>query len=248
MKPAIVLIHGSGGSARRWERQTRYLSERGYRALAVDLPGHGQTPGPSSSDIGVYADYVEALLEAEGIEQPVVGGHSMGGGVAMTLALRHPTAWSGLILMGTAARLRLLPSVFDDIRLRFDASVETMVRAVYATKTAPELLEWAASELREIGPATLLNDYQAFEGFDVRKTVSGISIPTLIIVGREDLVTAPMHAEFLHRSIAHSTLECIDGAGHMAMLEQPARVNEALLAFLETLEVRERQAAPAVLE
>ncbi len=166
MKPSVVLIHGSGGSARRWDHQTSYLSERGYRVLAVDLPGHGRTPGPSSPDIGVYADYVEALLRTEGIEQPVIGGHSMGGGVAITLALRHPDAWSGLVLMSTAARLRLLPTVFDDIRLRFDASIEKMVKAVYSVKVSPQMIEWATSELRELGPATLLDDYRAFEGFD----------------------------------------------------------------------------------
>ena len=81
-RPAIVFIHGGGMDHSVWALQTRYFAYHGRNVLAVDLPGHGRTPGPALTTIAAMADWVMALLDALGIEDAALAGHSMGSLVA----------------------------------------------------------------------------------------------------------------------------------------------------------------------
>lgn len=234
-KRSLVLIHGSGGSGQHWNCQVAYFTRKGYRVLAVDLPGHGSSPGPGRQDIALYADDVEALLRAEGIERPVIGGHSMGGAVVLTMALRNPRAYAGLVLVGTGARLRVLPAIFEAIRTSPEAAAEIMAKTAYSSKVSAEDLRRAVKQLGEVDPEVMYGDFTACDRFDVMKEIGRISTPTLVVVGREDNLTPPKYSEYLRANIPNSTLEVIEDAGHMVMLEQPDRFNAALERFLETL-------------
>jgi pimeloyl-ACP methyl ester carboxylesterase len=101
--PAIVFVHGAAFDHSVWQWQSRYFAHHGYSVLAVDLPGHGRSPGAVRNSIEALADWVAALLEAAGVERAAVVGHSMGSLVALETALRHPARVTRLALVGTSA-------------------------------------------------------------------------------------------------------------------------------------------------
>ena len=103
-KTSLLLIHGAGGSYLSWPADLRRLP--GKDVLAIDLPGHGDSPGESSDSIGAYAEQVLDFLDQLKIDRVVLGGHSMGGAIAMQLCLDHPGRVAGLILIGSGAKRR----------------------------------------------------------------------------------------------------------------------------------------------
>ena len=100
--PAIVFIHGAAFDHSVWQWQSRYFAHHGHSVLAVDLPGHGRSPGMPRATIGDYAEWVAALLDSAALPQAALVGHSMGSLVALETALRHAPRVTKLALVGTA--------------------------------------------------------------------------------------------------------------------------------------------------
>ena len=110
-RPSVILIHGAGGNHLYWPSEIRRLP--GYRVFALDLPGHGKSGGRGQQSISTYAEVVLEWLESVGIHSAVFVGHSMGGAIAMTLALDHPEHVLGLGLVSAGARLRVAPAFLE---------------------------------------------------------------------------------------------------------------------------------------
>ncbi|HEX7592810.1 MAG TPA: alpha/beta fold hydrolase, partial [Anaerolineae bacterium] len=127
----VVFVHGAAGSHLIWGAQVRALGEI-TRTVALDLPGHGRSPLPGRNSIDAYCDIVLGLLDALGFDRAVIVGHSMGGGIAQTLALAHPDRVAGLGLVGTGARLRVLPAILDGVLSDFDHTAQLVVENSYA--------------------------------------------------------------------------------------------------------------------
>src|SRR5947209_9794756 len=117
MRNPIVFIHGSGGSAANWQFQTDYFGPQ--QAIAIDLPGHGQRSDTLPTEVAV-ADYAHAVHDIITHElqrdHPIIAGHSLGGAIALSMGLEYSQELGGLILVGTGARLRVLPSILEDAR------------------------------------------------------------------------------------------------------------------------------------
>jgi pimeloyl-ACP methyl ester carboxylesterase len=137
--PPLVLVHGAGGTHRHWPEELRALP--GRRVLALDLPGHGGSPGPSLSSIGAYARSVLAALDALEIPSAVLAGHSMGGAIALTLALEAPSRVAGLALVATGAKLRVSKFVLDATAdpAALAASAGTMSDYAFGAAAGPAL-------------------------------------------------------------------------------------------------------------
>ncbi|MBI4463803.1 MAG: alpha/beta hydrolase, partial [Acidobacteria bacterium] len=106
---ALILIHGAGDNAAVWGRQVDYFSKK-QQVLAIDLPGHGsQLTEPVMDRHEKYAQEVCRVMDQQSIAQAVVAGHSMGGAVALTMALEHPGRLQGLVLVATGARMKMRP-------------------------------------------------------------------------------------------------------------------------------------------
>lgn len=113
----LVFIHGSGGSSQVWQAQVDYFGPS--RAFAIDLPGHGERADTLAPEVSVldYARVVHEIIFQElHLTQPIIGGHSLGGAVVLTMALEYAAELRGLILIGTGARLRVLPSILEEAR------------------------------------------------------------------------------------------------------------------------------------
>jgi pimeloyl-ACP methyl ester carboxylesterase len=232
-----------------WKEQLTGIGST-YRIIAPDLRGHGDSPAPE----GVYtmdemADDVIELLETLHIAEPIVlGGLSMGGYVALSLVARYPRRVRALMLMDTRAgadtpeaaqgREATARAVLDANSASPVASA--MVAKLFAKLTLQERPERVAP-MRAVMEATPPRGIAgALRGMakrpDRTADLAAISVPTLVLVGQEDVITPPAEAKTLAEAIPRAHLEIIPGAGHMAPYENPAVANAAILKFLSSLE------------
>ncbi|MDY6875474.1 MAG: alpha/beta hydrolase [Chloroflexota bacterium] len=227
---ALVLVHGAGGNHLHWPAELRRLPEA--TVYALDLPGHGRSGGQGCATIEDYAQAIVEFLNTVGVEQPVIVGHSMGGAIALTLALYFPTRVAGLVLMATGARLRVAPAILDGMYSNFEGSVELVTRFAWSPEAPSALSELGRRALLEAGPDVLLGDFAACNRFDMMERLGEVKTPTLVIVGTADQLTPPKYARFLAEQIPEAQLVLIEGAGHMVMLERPQEAARAVREFL----------------
>src|SRR4030042_3374356 len=110
----------------------------------------------------------------------------MGGAIVQTLALNHPEVIKGIVLAGTGARLRVLPSILEGIINNFEETVPKITRTA-CSRTAPrEFIERGIEQLMRCGPEVLYGDFLACDRFDIMSEIQNIDLPTLILCGSED--------------------------------------------------------------
>ncbi len=231
----VVLLHGAGGTHLHWPPEVRRLP--GQPVYALDLPGHGKSEGLGQQSIPDYASAVLRWLDEMQIDQAVVTGHSMGGGITQWLALNYPGRIAGLGLVGTGARLRVLPEILENSSnsLTLPACIEMITARSYAATTDPRLVELAAARMAETRATVLHGDFLACDRFDVMEDIERIQAPALVVTGMEDQMTPPRYAQYLANKLPHASLVLVPDAGHMVMLEQPQVVARELLNFLMRL-------------
>ena len=211
-KPPIIFIHGAGGSSATWIMQLRQLSSD-FHIVAMDLNGHGMTPDRSESDTtGSYLNDIEEVVTK--FDRPVIAGHSMGGMLSQLFALKFPNLIKGIILIGTGAKLRVAQFIFDALQNNFDAYVDGVGNFMFHESASEELIEASKKEIRKCNPKITFRDFEACNKFDIMNEVSEITVPTLILVGNQDIMTPAKYSEYLHEKIPSSTLFIIDKAGH----------------------------------
>lgn len=231
-KPPVVFIHGAGGNYTHWPYYLRRMP--GYRIFAVDLPGHGKSGGVGEQSIFVYAKIVFDWMQAIGIHQAVVVGQSMGGAIALALALEYGEHVLGLGLVGTGARLRVMPDFLDQLSKEstYGRGVNKLVELYFADSTGDVLRNKVSRQLRRTRPSVVHGDFVACDRFDVMDRLNEIKAPTSVICGSEDALTPPKYARHLAESIPNGNLTMIPKAGHMVALEQPEMVARTLETFL----------------
>ncbi len=227
----VVFIHGAGGSRLIWGNQLADLAAVA-RPLAVDLPGHGRSGAAGRQSIGDYADVVIGFLQALALPLAVLVGHSMGGGITLTVALQRPDLLAGLVLVGTGSRLRVAPAILDGIQTDFAAAVNLVGQFAFGPGAAEKAVRLSEEAMTRTGPATLHGDFMACDKFDVTNRLAEIGLPTLVLCGAEDKLTPPKFSAFLGQHIAGAQVQIIPGAGHMVMLEQPQAVGQAIIQLL----------------
>lgn len=230
--PPLLLVHGAGGSHLHWPEALRALP--GRRVLALDLPGHGQAPPPGEETIGGYAGTILGLLDALGIPRAVVAGHSMGGAIALTLAIEAPDRVAGLFLVGTGARLRVAPATLalSGDPAGVDEMSRTMARFSFGPAASEEERSAHARGVAAQPPGILHGDFTACDAFDAMDRLGRIRAPAFVVVGSEDRFTPPKYAAFLRERLPGEGLLVVPGAGHMVALEASAPVTAAAAAFL----------------
>jgi pimeloyl-ACP methyl ester carboxylesterase len=174
-------------------------------------------------------------MQALGLPPAVIMGHSMGGALALSLALDAPERVAGLVLVGTGARLRVHPLLLEAVHAG-SVPVETLATLVswwYSPDASPRLRQLAARGLAATNASVLHGDFLACDGFDVMDRLSAIDRPALVVVGEDDHMTPVKYARFLSEHLPQARLEVIPAAGHMVMLEQPAVIEVALRAWLD---------------
>lgn len=229
LSPAILLLHMAGSSSVVWSPVVRQLNGAA-EVLAPDLPGHGQSAGEPLTTIPAMADFAAAFLDALRIARAVVVGHSMGGAVALTLALQAPLRVSALLLVSTAARLRVSPAIFAAIDSGFDQLAPWFVQLASGTASAlPAGAEPIFPQTSQLG---VRRDFEACAAFDVEAQLGAIACPTVVQVGRDDRLTPPRWSERLAAGIAGSRLHIEERIGHLLPRERPDLVATAARELL----------------
>src|SRR4051812_30248714 len=136
-RPVTLVIHGAGGSHLDWPAEIRRMPE--LNAIIIDLPGHGKSTGAGRNSVGAYASDVLALLDALKLQKVILAGHSMGGGIALLLALQHPDRVLGLILVGTGAKLGVHPDLLSGMAAQVKETIHALVSMYYGTPVNPAL-------------------------------------------------------------------------------------------------------------
>ena len=248
--PSLVLVHGLGGAASNWVELAPVLA-RSYRVLVPDLPGHGgSSPLPASPSLTPLADVVAAVAEREGLLPAAVVGHSLGGLVALRLALRRPAAVRALLLASAAG-------ISSGTRTR-EAAVTTLVFARPARLIAPirrlvARLEWlrypvfgfflvsdppalsaAAVEGFLAGPVLhtdVLSAGRALVADDPRIDLGEVRCPCLVLAGARDrMVPVGDAVEYARR--LRAPLRIVPDCGHLVIGERPDACVEAIAELL----------------
>lgn len=227
-RPTILFVHGAGGTGKDWVHQLSGIE--GCNCIALDLPGHGRSEGPVADAIITYQEFVWSFVQALDLGAFVLAGHSMGGAIAMGLALAYPAALAGVIIVDSGARLRVSPETLEV--LSKGEHPLTNVKYSYSINVPPMVLEQAKEEMKAVPTAVYLADFRACDDFNFMDRIKNINLPALVICGQDDQMTPVKYSEYLTKELSKSTLVLISDAGHMSMLEQPERVNRAMQEFL----------------
>jgi pimeloyl-ACP methyl ester carboxylesterase len=252
--PPVLFVHGLGAQWRVWA-QTLPAVAASRRAIAVDLPGFGDSEvGTAPVSISGYAEVLDRFCDRLGLDRVVVVGNSMGGFVAAEFALLARDRVSGLVLVDAAGMVptrtelsRVLPFLWSTalIGARVGAAGRRIaarpglrraaLRLVVNDPAAlpADLTYWAM--LPPPGPSTrgALRAALSYATHDWGERLGGIECPTLITWGEGDALIPVRHADEYARRIAGARIVRFPRAGHVPMIEQPGRFNEALLEFLD---------------
>jgi 3-oxoadipate enol-lactonase len=244
--PAVVFLHAFPLDQFMWDRQVAAL-EATHRVARFDARGFGGTaPGEGPLTMDLIADDAAALMERLEIDTAVLAGCSMGGYAAFSFVRRHPDRLAALVLQDTRAgadttearanRSALASRVLEEgATAAADAFVPKLVGET-TKREHPELVSRLRERILATSPHAIA---QALAGLGARAdstdTLGRIEVPTLVVVGEEDVLTPPSEAERMAAAIAGSRLAVIPAAGHLSNLENPGAYEDALGSFLGSL-------------
>lgn len=252
----LIFVHGLGGELRNWMFQTPEFSKK-YRVFVPDLRGHGQSEAPKSNyTLDAFTEDIADFLKAQGISKCYYVGISMGGMIGQNLAAKRPELIEALVLADTAPTpgMRARPGLEGIIGM-FETSAkiaETQGRGplVDATLRLMFTAEFIEAEPEIIGKVKEILTSGATKGYvgairdifltdiDIFPLLAGIEIPTLIICGRQDMLTPLAESERINKAIKGAQLEIIENSGHVSNIEQRDQFNCILARFLKKMDSR----------
>lgn len=238
--PALVFAHGGGGSHLSWWQQVPAFSSR-YTVITFDHRSFGQSrdvpngPGPNA-----FVDDLTALLDHLGIEKATVAGQSMGGWTVCGFAAKHPERTSALILCDTTAGIETANATKSqaNIRERSQGNLKQILTNAYA-KNFPErepALCFLYQQISALNTHVAPNLVPTL--FGLKHNVQPIvehKVPTLLIVGEEDVLAPPAAMESLLQQLPHARFAKIPRAGHSAYFECPDEFNRIVGEFLQRI-------------
>ncbi|MEM0022819.1 MAG: alpha/beta hydrolase [Archaeoglobaceae archaeon] len=221
----IFYVHGSGCDATIWKNQLEDIG-----GFAVDLPNHGESDKAEINSVEDYAFFVAKVIERTAGKGVIVG-HSLGGAVAQMVYLKYKEVVKALALIGTGARLRVLPQILEGLAKKNIETLRLVSEMAFHRKEFVEAFTKVFSKNSEI----LLKDLSLCDKFDLLEDFKSgkikFDVPTIAIVGENDLLTPVKYSKFFANFGAE--LAVVENSGHMVMLENPKKLNETLKGFLK---------------
>jgi pimeloyl-ACP methyl ester carboxylesterase len=237
-KPSLIFIHGSGSDHCAWSHQYARLHKY-YNILAIDLPGHGNSGGRGEADVEDYCLWVKKLLDILEFKSAVLVGHSLGAVITLRCAINYPQEIAGIVLVGCGMKMPVNPFILEFLKTNPAEMPAEIIDLICKFSLAKENRSKFSAPLRKSISQSkvdiLYGDLSACNNLDLTQEICKIKVPSLVICGAEDKMTPPDFSRQLAASISKATLEIIEGAGHMVMLERPAEFNMALTKFAASI-------------
>jgi len=235
----FVFLHGVGSDKTAWHPQLAYFREN-RRAIAFDYPGYGESdPAPPETTRDDYASAIIYALDELGVDRAHVCGLSLGGIVAIAIHHMARERCASLILADTFAVHPEGDAIYErslagsaDLRAMAEARVDLLIAAPAQPGVRREVVETMA----RIDPEAYRVGAKAVWLADQRDRVGEIEVPTLILVGDQDLVTPPELSNELLDLVPHARMQVISNAGHLGNLERPAEFNRIVEEFIQAVE------------
>lgn len=248
--PPVLFAHGVTLSSRLWSKQFDSFPAAGFKAIAFDSRGHGQsTVGESGHSIDNLADDIRTLLETLDLHGATLVGHSMGGMAIQAFTIRHPDIahdrTCGMVLMSTAARMRMsdarrtrntlerLAGVTPDVGLllRQKNLGFLIARVGFGEDPNPSHVEATRQMLASCSRPTLRDAGRALLSLDLRGGLRNVTLPTLVLAGALDAVTPAREGREIADLVPGARFEEFAGAGHMLMYERSEEVDKLIIEF-----------------
>jgi len=258
--PPIVLAHGVTLSNRVWVRQLAALPGRGFRVVAYEHRGHGESSvGEAGHSVANLALDLRAVLETLDLRDAVVVGHSMGGVAAQALAIEHPEIVAsrvrGIVLLSSLAytpfgsrttqvkeRIERVTDRMPDSRRVWESPHlgTALARIGFGQRPRPSHVELVRRMMAECPPETRRDAPAQLVGLDLLADLPELSVPTLVVCGTGDVITPPSESRRMANLIPGARLELLRGGGHMLMLEQADAVDDLVVAFAREVGIAPR--------
>jgi len=240
-KPAVIFLHGAGFDRTVWRLQTRWFAHHGRSVLAVDFPGHGWSDGTPLPDITAMADWTAKLIDAAGVKNAALVGHSMGALVALDCAARHGDKVRALGLCGVASEMPVHPEMLDSAKADTLKVQELMTfwgigNALHkGGMTSPGL--WLRRESLAVlsgnKPGVIHNDLAACNAYkDALARAAEVKCPTVLVLGDGDLMTPLSKGKTLASAIRGAVGVVVPNSGHFMMVERPDETLDALKSYV----------------
>jgi 3-oxoadipate enol-lactonase len=238
--PVLLLSNSLGSTTRMWDAALPRLAEC-FRVVRYDHRGHGQSPVPPGPyDLDDLVDDAIGLLDRLDVARAHVAGLSLGGMMAMRLAIRHPERVDRLALLCTSARLGpadLWATRARAVRAHGTASIAAAVVSRWVTPATATAEPTLMSGLEAMVAAIPDEGYAAccgvVERMDLRADLPRITAPTLALAGADDPATPPEHLELIAAAIPGARLAVVEHAAHLAPIERPEPVADLILSHLK---------------
>ena len=245
-QPTVIFIHGVLNDHSVWVLQTRSLAHHGWNVLAVDLPGHCRSAGAPPATVEDAADFVLALMDAAGLAQATLIGHSWGSLIALEAASRAPGRISQLVLVGVASPMKVSPALLASSQTEPMKALEMVNIFSRATLAPPPSAmgpgTWVFGASMALGRHVLASNpevnlfYTGFKACDSYQNgeaaMAKVRCPVLFVLGGVDQMTPPKAAQGLIQKAIDATVVSLPG-GHNQMTETPEPLLAALTQFLK---------------
>ena len=246
-QPTVVLIHGVLCDHSVWALQSRYLAHHGWNVLAIDLPGHCKSAGPPPATVQEAAAFIQALLDAQGVQKAALVGHSFGSLIAMQTAANLGDRISHLVMVGTAYPMKVSPALLDAARNEPHKALHmtnVFSRATLAPPTGAG--SWVFGASLALGRRVLASNpqvnlfhtgFKACNDYDQGlHAMAAVTCPVMMVLGVNDQMTTPKNAQALiaQAQASGQRLEVVViPNGHHQMSESPDETLDAIKRFLK---------------
>ena len=234
-KPTILLMHGSGLTHIVWSFHEQFYSTQGFNVLSVDLPGHGNSDGPSLKSIEEISDWIKSLMEKLKIEKITIIGHSQGSLVGIDFAARYPKLISRLVLVAGSYRMPVNQDLINYAEAGDEKAVMLMMkwgyegsRAFIGGNPVKKIIN-SSRDIREI-LAVDLNACNNYKGG--KESLGKINCPTLCIFGDLDKMVPLEVGNKMASMIKNSEKKIISNCGHMIIFEKALEMRKIVRDFL----------------
>ena len=230
-RKSLVFIHSSGADHAIWENQFHFFEQR-FNIFAPDLPGHGRSGGRGERDVFHYGDWIRKFIASLSIDRPVLIGLSLGAAICLTLAISESGLLSAIIPVGGGITMPVNPLILEGIQNNTEATKDLIWKFSVYKGNRERLAYFQERSLGAAAPGTVFGDFTACNHLNLANDIAKISLPILLVCGREDKMTPPFNCFMMKEKIPGAEVALVENAGHMVMLENPGAFNTALIDFL----------------